>query len=83
MLHSLQDLSSQTRDWTLGHSSESSGPNHWTTREFPHLHLNRTTEYGEVGCKLNKAAQLGEQQRLKFIRLIDSSIWMLEEKDLN
>jgi len=31
----LQDFSSSTRDWSWAQSSESIGPNHWTTGEFP------------------------------------------------
>ena len=39
MPHSLQDLSSPTRDWTQVITVEVLSPNHWSTREFPHFDL--------------------------------------------
>ena len=35
MSHSLQDLSSPTRDWTLVMAVKAQSPNHWTTRKVP------------------------------------------------
>ena len=33
-LHSLQDLSSLTRNWTWARAMKAPSPNHWSTREF-------------------------------------------------
>ena len=42
--HSLQDLSSPTRDWTRAHGSESTESLiHWTAREFPGSDFLNTT----------------------------------------
>ena len=42
-LHSLQDLSSLTRDWTQTTAVKVPSPNHWTARELPHLILSWST----------------------------------------
>ena len=37
MPHSLRDLNSPTRDWTLALAVKVLSPNHWTSREFPDI----------------------------------------------
>ena len=49
MLHSLQDLKFQTRDWTWALSVKAPSPNHWTARELPGNFLECSNYFLELG----------------------------------
>ena len=62
MWHGLQDLSFLTRDGIQAATVKAPSPNHWTTREFPHLGsearnrgvlfgMNSNSTRGSVGFK--------------------------------
>ena len=71
MPHSLQDLSSLTRDQTHAPAVEARSPNYWTTREFPESLLKRKRK---CICITFSKKNLEEKITYKIIILIVKSL---------